>query len=95
MKYALFLGCLIPTRVPQIEVSCRKVFPELGVEFVEGHAFSCCPNTPYIKPLDDEGWTYLAARNLAIAEEAGLEIVSPCPGCSNTLIEVKKDQAQQ
>lgn len=91
MRYALFLGCLVPTRVPQIEVSCRKVFPELGVEFEEGNGFSCCPNSPYIKPLDMEAWTYVAARNLAIAEEKGLEVVTPCPGCSNTLIEAKHE----
>jgi heterodisulfide reductase subunit B2 len=90
-KYALMLGCLIPTRLPQIEVACRKVFPLLGVEFDDSFDFSCCPNSPYIKPLDKEAWLTIAARNLSLVEEAGLTITTPCPGCSNTLIEAKHD----
>ena len=90
-RYALFLGCLVPTRLPQIEVSCRKVFGELGVEFDEEYDFSCCPNSPYIKPMDTEAWRLLAARNLSLVEEEGLTIVTPCPGCSNTLLEAKHE----
>jgi heterodisulfide reductase subunit B len=90
-KYALMLGCLIPTRLPQIEAACRKVFPLLDVEFDDSFDFSCCPNTPYIKPLDKEAWLTIAARNLSLVEEAGLIIATPCPGCSNTLLEAKHD----
>jgi len=91
MRYALFLGCLVPTRLPQIEVSCRKVFGELGVGFDERFDFTCCPNSPYIKPVDTEAWHLMAARNLSLVEEEGLTIVTPCPGCSNTLLEAKHE----
>jgi heterodisulfide reductase subunit B len=90
MRFALMLGCLVPSRVPQIEVSCRKVFEALGVTFEEPD-FSCCPNTPYVKPVDVKAWILLAARNLALVEETGLTLVSPCPGCTSTLIEAKHE----
>src|SRR3989304_3435067 len=35
MKYAFFLGCLIPARELSYEVSVGKVMPELGVELVD------------------------------------------------------------
>jgi len=90
-KYALMLGCLIPTRLPQIEASVRKVFPLLGLEFDDTFDFSCCPNSPYIKPLDKEAWLAMAARNLCLVEESGLTLTTPCPGCSNTLLEAKHE----
>ncbi len=90
-KFALMLGCLIPSRLPQIETSVRKVLPLLDAELDDNFDFSCCPNSPYIKPLDKEAWLVLAARNLSLVEEAGLTLVTPCPGCSNTLIEAKHE----
>ena len=90
-RYALMLGCLIPTRLPQIELSVRKVFPLLDVELDDSFDFACCPNSPYIKPLDKEAWLAMAARNLSLVEEAGLTLTTPCPGCSNTLLEAKHE----
>lgn len=90
-RYALMLGCLIPSRLPQIEAACRRVFPILGAEFDDNFDFSCCPNSPFIKPLDKEAWLTMAARNLSLVEETGLTIATPCPGCSNTLLEAKHE----
>jgi heterodisulfide reductase subunit B len=42
MKYALFLGCTIPARSRQYELSARKVAQKLGVEFVDQENFICC-----------------------------------------------------
>jgi len=36
MKFALFLGCNIPARLPQYECSSRVVLGKLGVELVVG-----------------------------------------------------------
>jgi len=35
MKYALFLGCTIPARSRNYELSARKVAQELGIELVD------------------------------------------------------------
>ena len=44
----------------------------------------CCPD-PSLKSIDQTTWTSLAARNLTIAEEMGLNILTLCNGCFETL----------
>lgn len=86
MKYAFFPGCVIPTKVPQIESSSRAVFEVLGIEIVDGFNYVCCPNQN-MKQLDVYSWLAIAARNLSIAEENKLDIITLCSGCANTLAE--------
>lgn len=38
-----------------------------------------------LKNADHEAWLVTAARNLDIAEEAGVSLVTPCTGCFGTL----------
>ncbi|WP_366922674.1 CoB--CoM heterodisulfide reductase iron-sulfur subunit B family protein [Metallumcola ferriviriculae] len=95
MKYALFLGCSIPVRVMGYEKSARAVAEKLGLEFVDVDGFRCCGYP--VKALDHYTSLLLAARNLALAEEAGLEICTLCNACSGSLleadIELKEDEA--
>ena len=42
MKYALYLGCTIPARSRNYELSARKVAETVGVEFVDIEEFVCC-----------------------------------------------------
>lgn len=87
-KYLMFLGCAIPYRVAAYEISARKVLPKLGVELVEMPEFNCC-GLP-LDPVSHEMMLILAARNLALAEQKGLNIISLCPGCAGTLKKVSK-----
>jgi heterodisulfide reductase subunit B len=96
MKYAFFLGCLIPARELNYEVSVRKVLPAFDVNLVEMKGANCC--APFsIQSLDYASWMALAARNICIAEEMGLEILTLCNDCYesllmvNTLLKEKKD----
>ena len=82
-RFAVFWGCAIPHRVPWIEVAARKVLPKLGVEIVD-LPFSCCPDPIASKAIDHLTWLSLAARNLALAEEQGLDIITLCSGCFET-----------
>lgn len=50
--------------------------------------FNCC-GLP-LDTIDHETMLTLAARNLAIAEREGLNIISLCPGCAGTLKKVNK-----
>lgn len=97
MKFALFLGCLIPFRLPSLESTARKVLNRLGVELEDISEFSCCPNTIAVEAVNDEYWYFLAARNLALAEMRGLDILCLCSGCSESLkkanFELKKNPA--
>ncbi|MEM2341436.1 MAG: CoB--CoM heterodisulfide reductase iron-sulfur subunit B family protein [Candidatus Bathyarchaeia archaeon] len=82
-KYIIYLGCAIPYRVSSYEVSARKVLDKLGVNLVEMPEFNCC-GLP-LEPISHELTFMLSARNLAIAEQLGLNILTLCPGCAGTL----------
>ncbi|MGD6933008.1 MAG: CoB--CoM heterodisulfide reductase iron-sulfur subunit B family protein [Candidatus Bathyarchaeia archaeon] len=87
-KYLIFLGCAIPYRVSSYEISSRKVLAKLGVELVEMPEFNCC-GLP-LDPVSHEAMLVLAAKNLALAEREGLNILTLCPGCGGTLKKVNK-----
>jgi len=88
LKYLMFLGCAIPYRVSAFEISARKTLAKLGVELVEMPEFNCC-GLP-LDPVSHETMLILAARNLALAELKGLDIITLCPGCAGTLKKVNK-----
>jgi heterodisulfide reductase subunit B len=87
-KYLIFLGCAVPYRVSAYEISARKVLQKLGIELVEMPEFNCC-GLP-LDPVSHETMLILAARNLALAEQQGLNIITLCPGCAGTLKKVNK-----
>ena len=87
-KYLIFLGCAVPYRVSSYEISARKVLGKLGVELVEMPEFNCC-GLP-LDPVSHETMLVLAAKNLALAEKEGLNILALCPGCAGTLKKVCK-----
>lgn len=87
-KFLFFLGCLIPYRLPSYEVSARKVLGKLGVDLVEMPEFNCC-GFP-VAPVDYELALSLAARNLCLAEQQNMTVMTLCNGCFGTLNEANK-----
>ena len=85
-KYLMFLGCVIPYRIPSYEISARKMLERLGIEIVEMPEFNCC-GLP-IDSVNHDAMLVLAARNLCLAEKKGLDILTLCPGCAGTLRKV-------
>lgn len=86
-KYAFFLGCIAPLRYPGIEKSTREVFEKLGVELVDLTGANCCPAPGVIKSFSKATWIAAAARNLALAEKEGLDVVTICNGCYGSLFD--------
>ncbi len=86
-RFAFFPGCLIPVRHPAMEFAIRSTLPKLGIELVDLHGTSCCPDPIYFKSKDKVAWLSVAARNLALAEAEGLDVVTNCSGCTATLSE--------
>ena len=85
MEYALFLGCTIPLKLPHLEKAFRDVAGILGVKLKEMEGVSCCPEPVSLQSLNMDTWVTLGARNLAIAEKMGLNILTICSGCYETL----------
>jgi heterodisulfide reductase subunit B len=83
--YALFLGCMIPLRLPNLEASARRVLGALEVRLLDMNGASCCPDPVGIQSLDYATWLALAARNITIAEEMSTDILTLCNGCFETL----------
>lgn len=90
VKYASFLGCQIPMRLPSIEIASKKVFAKIGLEEVELSGYSCCPEPVISRLLDKTAWLAASARNLALAEELGLDLMTLCNGCYETLVETNE-----
>ncbi|MBC7292895.1 MAG: hypothetical protein H5T84_02085, partial [Thermoleophilia bacterium] len=91
----VFWGCTIPARFPFIEQATRLALPLVGLDLVDAPGFTCCPETTLVKPAYSEVYYLTAARNLAVAERAGLPLLTPCNGCYSTfksvLSELKTD----
>jgi CoB--CoM heterodisulfide reductase subunit B len=90
-RYAVFWGCQIPARLPFLEKSTRLVLQRAGIEPVDLPGFTCCPDRSVVGNYSEEAWILAAARNLALAEQSGLTLLTPCNGCYSTLKTVLGD----
>ncbi len=70
-----------------MEFAIRYCMRNLGVELVDLEGASCCPDPIYFKSKDKLSWLAVAARNLTLAEDLGLDVVTNCSGCTATLSE--------
>jgi len=85
VKYALFLGCTIPARLNSYDASSRRVLEALGVEVVDLEGAGCC-GTPDMESISHEMALAIAAWNISLAEEKGLDIMVLCNGCHEVLL---------
>jgi heterodisulfide reductase subunit B len=86
-EFAVFWGCTIPARFPFIEKATRVMFHDLGAQIHELPGHTCCPEGTLVKANDPEAFFTASARNLAIVEKAGYDLVTPCNGCYSTFKE--------
>jgi len=78
MKFAFFPGCKIPYYLEHYATATKAVLSALDVELVEIE-FNCCGYP--IRNLHFESFLLSAARNMALAREQGLDILTPCKCC--------------
>jgi heterodisulfide reductase subunit B len=64
------------------------VLRELGIKLVDVPEFSCCPEPVGFYTNMKFTGTAVAARNIALAEEEGHDIMTLCNGCAYTLKQV-------
>jgi heterodisulfide reductase subunit B len=82
-QFALFLGCTIPARLLHYESAARAVLGQLGVGIIDIKEFNCCGYP--LRNMNFEAFILLSARNLALAEKKGLDIMALCQCCFGTL----------
>jgi len=85
MEALLYLGCTVPVRNLNYELSARLIARSLGITLHDHENFGCC-GFP-LKSLRAEDTLVVAARNLALAEKEGMEICALCNACAGTLTE--------
>ena len=85
-QYALFIGCTIPRRVEQYDLSARAVLKALGVAVTDIREFNCCGYP--LKNAEMDTSVLFAARNLALAEKRGLNVMTLCKCCFGNLKKV-------
>ncbi|MFQ6076879.1 MAG: CoB--CoM heterodisulfide reductase iron-sulfur subunit B family protein [Candidatus Bathyarchaeia archaeon] len=88
-EFALFVGCTTLARLGAYEISARKVAEDLGVELVDMDGAGCC-GTTFMESIDRKTGLAMAARNICIAEEMGLDIVALCNGCAEVLTKANR-----
>lgn len=93
-EFAYFPGCSLEKMAVSYHMSALETTKKLGVHLKELDDWNCCGATTY--SYIDELLAYtLSARNLAIAEQTGLDVVAPCSACYKnmffTAAHLKKD----
>jgi heterodisulfide reductase subunit B2 len=88
MRYALYLGCTAPVRTLNYEKAARNVAARLAIELVDINDFGCC-GFP-VKSIQGDTALLMAARNLALAEQQGMDVCALCSSCTGTLAEANR-----
>lgn len=85
MRAAFYLGCTIPVRAQNFELSTRKVAEAFGIELVDLPGAGCCGYP--VRSLDIHQARVTAAAVLADAAATADELVTICTACTGVLTE--------
>jgi len=84
MKLAYYPGCVAQTSGRELDLATRWVAKELGIELVDFPRFACC-GSGFVDEANELLNVAINARNLAIAEAAGLDMLTVCSTCQGML----------
>lgn len=84
LEYAYYPGCSLEHTASPYDMSVRAVFKALGIGLKEIEDWNCCGATMYMSVKKIVGYS-ISARNLAIAQNMGLDICAPCSSCYTIL----------
>ncbi|NQT30981.1 MAG: CoB--CoM heterodisulfide reductase iron-sulfur subunit B family protein [Deltaproteobacteria bacterium] len=85
--YSYYPGCSAEATATPLGLSVLPVARALDIDLVELEDWNCCGSTPYNSVNKLEAGA-MAARNLALAEKTGLDLVTPCSNCYVVLTSV-------
>ena len=84
MRIAYYPGCVAQESGKELDLATRYVCRAFGIELVEFPSFSCC-GSGFIDEANEVLNIGINARNLAIAERAGLDMLTICSTCQGML----------
>lgn len=90
MKVSYYPGCSLEGTAADYAASIAGVTPLLDLELAELEDWSCC-GASAAHSLSHRLSYELPARNLALAQKAGLDVVVPCALCFNRLKAAEKE----
>lgn len=82
MDFSYYPGCSLHSTASEYDDSVKAVFAKLGVGLHELEDWNCC-GASSAHSLNRSLSLALPARNLAIAQKTGLDVVMPCAACFN------------
>lgn len=89
MRFFYYPGCSLEATAKEYDRSVRVVCRELGIDLVESEDWCCCGSSS-AHNINHKLSIALPAHNLALAQQAGLDIIAPCAACYNRLKRVAK-----
>ena len=95
MKLAYYPGCVAQESGKELDMATRWVAKAVGIELVAFPSFSCC-GSGFMDEANEVLNLALNTRNLAIAEKAGLDLLTICSTCQGmlTLANVRRADAK-
>jgi heterodisulfide reductase subunit B len=78
--YTYYPGCSLSSTNRAYDISTRNVARVLGVEMRDLEDWNCCGATAYTAIREKRSFV-LSARNLALAEKEGGQLITVCAGC--------------
>ena len=75
MAYSFFAGCKIPYFLPEYGNSTIALLSRFGIDLLDVE-FNCCGYP--VRDIDFQSFLLSGARNLALAEQKNIDIVTPC-----------------
>ncbi|MBE3574284.1 MAG: CoB--CoM heterodisulfide reductase iron-sulfur subunit B family protein [Firmicutes bacterium] len=84
MKIAYYPGCSLHSTGIEYDLSGRRVCQDLDIELQELPDWTCC-GASSAHVTDHVLALALPARNLALADDLGLDVTAPCAACYNRL----------
>jgi succinate dehydrogenase / fumarate reductase, cytochrome b subunit len=84
LKYAYYPGCVAKGACKELHASTIAIAAALEIELVELHQASCCGSGTF-KETDELMEDTVNARNIALAEELKLPLMTQCSTCQGVL----------
>ena len=90
MKYGFFPGCVLEGASKEDYLATVAVAKKLGIEIEELEGWTCC-GASHVQDIDPLLAVSTNARNIALAEKKGLNVLTVCNTCTLMLREAKNE----